>query len=92
MEKIKQIKSKLDKISGEFKKEESVIKVGKENKKYFITPMNEGQELNYIETHEGSYISAETRAKDMVKALQSILFQGMISAMIESGNKTFYIN
>ena len=63
-------------------------------KTYFITPLNEGQELNYTETHKGTYANAEQRAKDMIKALQIILHQGMISAKIENidGTKTFYIN
>jgi hypothetical protein len=51
---------------------------------FFITPLNEGQEMNYVETHRGSQSSAWKRAKDMQKGLRRLLTQGMITVMIET--------
>ena len=50
---------------------------------YFITPLNEGQELNYIETHYGDKRSAIKRAKVILKGLIKVLAQGTISIMVE---------
>lgn len=53
---------------------------------WFIEPLNEGQELNYSETHKGTKQSARKRAIIMVKELQRILKQGSISANILDKN------
>ena len=50
---------------------------------YFITPLNEGQELNYIETHYGDKKSAIKRAKVILRGLAKVFAQGIISVMIE---------
>lgn len=54
----------------------------KERPLYFINPLNEGQELNYSETHKGDLNSAMKRAKYMVRELQRIMKQGSIQAEI----------
>ena len=50
---------------------------------YYITPLNEGQELNYIEIHYGDKKSAIKRAKEILRGLTKVLIRGTISVMIE---------
>jgi hypothetical protein len=52
---------------------------------YFIKPMNEGQELNYIEKYEGTYKNAKKRANEIRINLQKTLKEGTIDVEIEDG-------
>lgn len=54
----------------------------RESETFFIQPMNEGQELNYIETFEGTLSDADARAKEMKTGLQNVLQKGSISVEI----------
>jgi hypothetical protein len=64
-----------------------LVKLAKElvaREMFFITPFNEGQEMNYAETHKGSQSTAWKRAKDMQKGLNRLLYQGSITVLIET--------
>jgi hypothetical protein len=52
-------------------------------KTMFIFPMNEGQELNYIETYKGDLLGASKRAKKMATELQAILKDGTIIVEVQ---------
>lgn len=60
--------------------------------KYFLQPMNEGQELNYIESRNDDF--GRQRAKIMQRKLQETLKEGIIT--IDILNKSFsrigYVN
>jgi hypothetical protein len=49
---------------------------------YFIEPLNEGQDLNYIETVKCSLKQAKLRAKLMLSQLKSAMPQGTISVKV----------
>jgi len=51
---------------------------------FYIQPLNEGQELNYIETFEGPFAEAKTRASELIAGLIPVLREGTISAQIEN--------
>jgi len=58
--------------------------------RYFITPLNENQPLNYSETISGSYIQAVKRADSLRVRLQAVLTQATITVEIiwfENGNQ-----
>ena len=55
-----------------------------EKKLWFITPTNEGQELNYHEDFEGSLQQAKARGQMIANRLQIILKDGQIGASIEN--------
>ena len=52
-------------------------------KLFYITPTNEGQDLNYMETYTGTFQGAKERAKTIALRLKPILTQGMIGCKIE---------
>jgi len=49
---------------------------------YLIKPLNEGQELNYIETFKGSLDGAKKRALQIANGLKPILKDGIIGCSI----------
>jgi hypothetical protein len=53
------------------------------DRRFLITPQNEGQELNYIEEFMGTPRNAKWRAKTIADGLQMILRQGDISVKVE---------
>ena len=62
---------------------------------FFLVPTNEGQDLNYSEHHIGTINTAKDRAKDIVKGLEPVLYQGSISCRIEDADNNgivFYDN
>jgi hypothetical protein len=54
------------------------------NNTFFIMPTNEGQDLNYVETHTGTIVTAKIRGKEIACALQPILLQGQMGCKIEN--------
>lgn len=63
----------------------------KRKETYFIIPFNEGQELNYIETFEGTLIEATSRAVKIGSQLKRTLTQGTITIEVQDidGNNVF---
>ena len=53
------------------------------SKLFYLQPLNEGQDLNYIEKHLGTIETARKRAKAMLQPLQHILKDGTISIEIQ---------
>jgi len=53
---------------------------------FFIEPTNEGQDLNYSETFEGTFKGAKKRALKMKASLQRILKQGSIGVSVKNQN------
>ena len=53
-----------------------------EKKIFTIQPLNEGQELNYVETLEGTLEEAQKRGIEIVKGLVPVLYFGSISVQI----------
>jgi len=62
-------------------------------KSYLITPLNEGQELNYVEEFKFGRSGAISRAKYMAMRLAETLSHGRISVKVEdakTGKLAFY--
>ncbi len=58
---------------------------------YYIHPLNEGQELNYSEVHEGSLATAKERAQHLTRQLTLVLTHGRINvAVVNAQGKTVY--
>jgi len=55
----------------------------------FLNPTNEGQDLNYVETHRGNFNTAQIRAEQMKRQLIKAMPQGSIRVSIQdqSGNE-----
>ena len=49
----------------------------------YIIPHNEGQELNYVESFDGTLSQAKQKAKIMADGLQRVLKQADISVQIQ---------
>ena len=56
--------------------------MGKKNY-YAIVPMNEGQDLNYIEDFKGNLSEAKARAYVMKHHLKKALIRGIVSIRVE---------
>lgn len=55
-------------------------------KLFYIVPMNEGQELNYIEDYKGTLKYAKKIADLMAKQLQRILTKGTITVEVQDAD------
>lgn len=55
---------------------------------FFVVPTNEGQELNYSETIEGSLEDAKKRGKEIRDGLQKVLRQGSIGCELRNDSAT----
>ena len=62
------------------------------NENFTILPLNEGQELNYVETFTGTFEEAKDRADDIKLRLQPILYEGTIQVKVlnMNGKEIFY--
>lgn len=58
------------------------------NKIFFITPTNESQDLNYIETKCCSLTFAKTRAIEIVRELEKLFPRGSWACKIENQDCT----
>ena len=62
-------------------------------KTFLITPTNEGQELNYVETFKGSLYDAVCRANEIATGLTKVLKAGSIGVEVndsQTGGLKFY--
>lgn len=57
-----------------------------ELKSYNIVPTNEGQDLNYIESFNGTLAEVKKKAREMKRCLQNIMTKGTIGCYVTEFN------
>ena len=58
---------------------------------YYIIPLNEGQDMNYNESFDGSVSKAIERAKYLQDNLQNLLKQGTITVKVEGDEVDWFV-
>ena len=59
---------------------------------FYVMPTNEGQELNYMETHGEGVEAAKKRAKELADKLSDVMVSGFIGCMVQDqgGNRVAF--